>query len=115
MSVDSWTKMYSLKLNVMKTKAVNFSCKHHTPTFHLSLNESTIPIVTSLKFLGVTLSNIVSWIEHINNICLRSKKQLGLIHWHFHAAPHCVREVVCVHSPSYLTLITAAQSEIVTT
>ena len=56
-SVDSWAKANSLKLNVMKTKAVTFSRKHHTPTFRLSLNGSSIPIVTSLKFLGVTLSN----------------------------------------------------------
>ena len=73
-SVDSWAKANSLKLNVMKTKAVTFSRKRHTPTFCLSLNGSSIPIVTSLKLLGVTLSNNLSWSEHINNICLRSKR-----------------------------------------
>ena len=91
-SVDSWAKANSLKLTVMKTKAVTFSRKRHTPTFCLSLNGSSIPIVTSLKFLGVTLSNNLSWSEHINNICLRSKRQLGLIHRHFHAAPRVARE-----------------------
>ena len=91
-SVDSWAKANSLKLNVTKTKAIIFSRKYHTPTFCLSLNGSSIPIVTSLKFLGVTLSNNLSWCEHINNICLRSKRQLGLIHRHFHAAPRVARE-----------------------
>ena len=91
-SVDSWAKANSLKLNVAKTKAITFSRKRHAPTFRLSLNGSSIPIVTSLKFLGVTLSNNLSWSEHINNICLRSKRQLGLIHWHFHAAPRVARE-----------------------
>ena len=91
-SVHSWAKAKSLKLNVAKTKAITFSRKCHTPTFRLSLNGSSIPIVTSLKFLGVTLSNNLSWSEHINNICLRSKRQLGLIHRHFHAAPRVARE-----------------------
>ena len=92
MSVDSWAKANSLKLNVAKTKAITFLRKRHTPTFHLSLTGSSIPIVTSLKFLGVTLSNNLSWSEHINNICLRSKRQLGLIHRHFNAAPRVARE-----------------------
>ena len=91
-SVDSWAKANSLKLNVMKTKAITFSRKRHTPTFRLSLNGTSLPIVTSLKFLGVTLSNNLSWSEHINNIYLRSKRQLGLIHQHFHAATRVARE-----------------------
>ena len=45
-SVDSWAKVNYLKLNVMKTKAVTFLRKCHTPTFCLSLNGSSIPIVT---------------------------------------------------------------------
>ena len=92
MSVDSWTKAKSLKLNVAKTKVITFSRKHHTPTFRLSLNGSSIYIVISLKFLGVTLSNNLSWSEHVNNICLRSKRQLGLIHRHFHVAPRVAQE-----------------------
>ena len=56
------------------------------------MNGSSIPIVTSLKFLGATLSNNLSWYEHINNICLRSKRQLGLIHRHFYAAARVARE-----------------------
>ena len=58
---------------------------HETGTFY-------DPYRTSLKFLGVTLSNNLSWSEHINNICLRSKRQLGLIHRHFHAATRVARE-----------------------
>ena len=46
----------------------------------LSLNNTPIELVSSYKYLGVTLSSNLSWTPHIKSVCAKSKKIIGLIY-----------------------------------
>ena len=50
----------------------------HTPT--LQLGSSTLPIKSSVKNLGVTFDNALSFKEHISKVC---KTRLSLVRKHF--------------------------------
>lgn len=91
-AICSWTSTNSLHLNATKTKSILITRKKHRPILNFVIGSYPIPSVTSLKFLGVVITDNLSWSSHIESTCLKAKKQLGLIHRHYHQAPRVARE-----------------------
>ena len=91
-AICSWTSTNSLHLNATKTKSILITRKKHRPILNFVIGRYPIPSVTSLKFLGVVITDNLSWSSHIESTCLKAKKQLGLIHRHYHQAPRVARE-----------------------
>ena len=63
-----------------------FSRKRHpvqAPSY-FSLNGSTLEIVDSVKYLGITISFDLSWTKHINIISSEAQKLVGLLFWQFY-------------------------------
>ena len=51
----------------------------NTEKLNLQLNQTTILIVPTTKFLGVTIDNKLNWGEHINNIISKISVNKNLI------------------------------------
>ena len=51
---------------------------------YLSLNGSTLEIVDSVKYLGITISSDLSWTKHINIISSKARKLVGLLFRQFY-------------------------------
>ena len=51
-----------------------------TPTVSLVLNGVTIDQVSSFRYLGVTISENLSWGLHINKVCCKAKRSLGFLY-----------------------------------
>ena len=48
------------------------------------------PEVPSVTYLGVSISSDLSWAAHIDIVCCKAKRQIALLHRHFHAgSPSC--------------------------
>ena len=71
-----------LELAAEKTAFLVFSrlpVSHHKYDYHIKLDKARIDPVSSVKFLGVTISNKMDWSKHITNLVNKARKQLNLI------------------------------------
>ena len=84
--IVNWINSTGLKLNPTKTRLMVLSRKPHPAQPDIVVASSPVMQVTSLKYLGVTVSSNLSWTTHIDNTCARARKQLGLLYRHFHPA-----------------------------
>ena len=65
-----WLKDNNFSLNVEKTKQVNFLTKNNTlPPISLNIYNKKVENCETLKFLGLTLDNKLTWSNHITNLC----------------------------------------------
>ena len=80
-SICAWVDENSLLLNTLKGCYLLFSRKP-TPTFPSSpllVNNTVLHMAKEFKYLGVTFSSDASWTPHINTICLKSRKLVGML------------------------------------
>ena len=101
-SICTWVNQNSLLLN---TLYLLFSRKP-TPTLPSSpllVNNTVLRMAKQFKYLGVTLSSDASWTPHINTICLKTRKLVGMLFRKFycHTDSHSLLKLylstVCPH------------------
>ena len=101
-TLSSWTTHNYMTFNVSKCKVMHISRKRnqHSPPSPLSLNGTILDVVPTFKYLGVLISSDLSWSEHIQGVCNKARKILGLLYRRY-----------CQHSDSsilrqlYLSLV----------
>ena len=84
--VEQWLQENKLVLNQSKTKWMLFGTRQkleHSSDTEIQLHGQNIERVKSFCYLGVTLDEHLSWNEHIEIICNKVSKRLGL--------PSCIR------------------------
>ena len=85
-SIAAQVKLLGLRLNAQKTKFLLISRLCQPPP----VDGSVICKVPSVTYLGVSISSDLSWIAHIDFVCSKAKRQVGLFHQHFHnTIPPC--------------------------
>ena len=101
--LSSWLKSRYLTINISKTKYMIISRKSSSflsllPS--LFLHNSPFECVSNFKYLGVILTSQLSWTSHIDHICSKSKKHLGLLFRQFNylCSPHVLLKL-------YLSLV----------
>ena len=80
-SICAWVEQNSLLLNTLKCCYLLFSRKP-TPTLPSSpllINNTVLRLAKEFKYLGVTFSSDASWTPHINTICLKTRKLVGML------------------------------------
>ena len=60
--------------------------KRIRPELNITVNGSVLQQVDSIKYLGVLIASDLSWGPHIDILCSKAKKQLGVLHRHFHSS-----------------------------
>ena len=80
--VDAWMKSNRLSVNIKKTNYVIFKSKQKRFNANLSLYYDNNPLKKEqfIKFLGVYIDENLSWIPHINHVCLKISKSIGIIY-----------------------------------
>ena len=88
--IAAWVKRSGLCLNTQKTKFLLISRLRQPPPIVLTVDGSVICKVPSVTYLGVSVSSDLSWTAHIDSVCSKAKRQVGLLHRQFHnASPSC--------------------------
>ena len=84
--LSSWCSRNHLTFNSNKCKCMVFSRRHSRAIKFplLCLGSTPLELVHSYKYLGVTLTSDLSWSEHIQSICVKSKKLIGLLYRRFY-------------------------------
>ena len=76
----NWLFVNKLVLNAKKTNYMTFTKKHvNLENKFIKMGNDNINCVSSLKFLGVTIDNKLTWHEHIGIICNRMSKGIGIL------------------------------------
>ena len=81
-----WTTENFLKFNVSKCKYMVITKKRHccVPS-SLHLESTALERVHAYKYLGVLITSNISWSEHINSVCIKVGKVIGVLYRHFYA------------------------------
>ena len=58
-----------------------------------NLHGETLETVNETKYLGVTLQNNLNWDKHINNICVKANRMLGMLRRNLKGAPKKTKEL----------------------
>ena len=74
------------KCNIMRTGNV-------TRTFFYNINQCILEEVTQSTYLGVTITNNLSWSPHISSIVSKAHQRLGFIRHNLRGSPYKCREV----------------------
>ena len=86
-SICSWIVENYLILNFLKCCYMIFSRKHHPtlPDSPLFVGENHALIKREhFKYLGVNLSADLTWSHHINAVCKKTRKQIGVLYRNFY-------------------------------
>ena len=81
-ALANWTTSNCMSFNVSKCKTMIISRKkNHGSSFPpLILNGSILDVVPTFKYFGVLFSSNLSWSDHIQGVCSKAHKILGLLY-----------------------------------
>ena len=82
--IEQWMTDNSLTLNATKCKQmlITRSKTYHHPQLYLS--GQPLEQVQSYKYLGIIITSDLSWSVHIQSICLKSRRLVGLLYRQFY-------------------------------
>lgn len=80
-NVDQWMRANKLSINTDKTNYVIFKSRQKKITSDISLTFEGISLARKqqVKFLGIYLDENLSWKSHINHVCKKISKSIGII------------------------------------
>ena len=75
-----WIKSNRLALGILKTNFVLFHSKKLKPykSLNLKIDGVNIQEVSTVKYLGVTFDSNLTWKNHVNELCLKLSKTVGI-------------------------------------
>lgn len=88
-----------MQLNLDKTVILRISRKKQVSPFSYSLLNHSIMEVRHPKYLGVTITNGLTWSAHIAYICSSSFSQLCFLRWKLRGTPSKLKRL------AYITFI----------
>ena len=98
----SWFNMNQLSLNSQKTVIINFW--EDKTSSGISIDGKEIPLVKSIKFLGVHLDHRISWSTHIDQLHKKfMANKILLVNSRSMLTMDCLRSVYYAHVYSHLT------------
>ena len=80
-SVAEWMKCNRLAVNISKTNFILFHSSKLKPnqSLRIKIDDVYIKQVDSTKYLGITFDSNLTWRSHINELCLKLSKTVGIL------------------------------------
>ena len=116
--LGKWARKWGMRFQPVKCNMMTLSRKRVTKNHTTySLEGSILETVSSIKYLGVTITSDLKWNKHVGNICLKASRSLGLLRRNLGKCPQNVKETAykglvrpileyagCVWDPSCVNL-----------
>ncbi len=94
-----WEKKWEMEFNPSKCIVLNITKKKKKISFDYRLHGQVLETVDNAKYLGVTISEDLSWNKHIDNITSNANKTLGFLRRNIQTKNKKIRET------AYKTLV----------
>ena len=81
--IASWFTFNKLLINSTKCSYTLFGPKiltNNIPNLNIKICNTILPKSTSIKFLGITIKDNLTWDDHINTISIKINKTIGILH-----------------------------------
>ena len=78
-SLEKWEKLWDMSFNPSKCQVIHVTRSKSPSQTIYYLHGCALESVSSAKYLGVTVSEDLSWSDHINNITKKANQTLGFI------------------------------------
>jgi hypothetical protein len=82
-----WGGKWKMAINVDKCNVMHITRARTTKKHPYVMHDQQLEIVTETKYLGITISNNLSWNNHINNIEARANQAHGMLRKNIKKAP----------------------------
>ena len=79
LSLEKWEKMWDMNFNPSKCQVLHVTCLKSPIETKYFLHDTMLDSVSSGKYLGVTISDDLSWSTHIDNISKSANQTLGFL------------------------------------
>ena len=84
-TISVWIKDNLLTLNVQKCKQMIISRKQRPPIpVNLMVDGKALKLVNDYKYLGVWITNDLSWAKQIEENCKKANKKIGMLYRRFY-------------------------------
>ena len=77
--LEAWEKEWLMEFHPAKCHVLWITRKKSTATFPYTLHGEVLREVTSAKYLGITISNHMSWNNHIESTAAKANRKLGFL------------------------------------
>ena len=78
-SLERWEREWQMEFHPEKCNVLRITRKKSKTTFPYTLHNHTLKEVLSAKYLGVTISNDMTWNNHTDNTAAKANRKLGFI------------------------------------
>lgn len=86
-TVSTWCNKWLMTLNSNKSKCMSITRRSISPPCTYRINAVPLQHVSSYKYLGVYITNNLSWHTHVTYICNNANRTLGYLRRNFSRAP----------------------------
>ena len=77
--LESWEKEWQMEFHPAKCNIIRITRKHNKIAFPYQLHGHTLTDVPSAKYLGVTITEDLTWNKHIEKISASANRKLGFL------------------------------------
>ena len=89
--VYEWTQMWGMQFNTIKCIQMTVTNKTNHFSFNYYLNNEILTKKNTIKYLGVTIDNKLTFKDHIQEKCKKATTVLNMLRRNLHFAPKAVK------------------------
>ena len=98
-TLTTWQNKWQMAFNAQKCYVMRISHARSPHQFTYTLNNTILQETSNHPYLGVDISNDMSWNSHIDRISSKANRTLGFLRRNLHSCPKHIKEI------SYKTLV----------
>ena len=89
--LGDWADEWGMRFQSVKCNMMRLSKKKENIEFSYTLKNTELEFLYSIKYLGVTITSNLHWGKHIEEVCAKSYRTLGLLKRNLQACPQDIR------------------------
>jgi hypothetical protein len=78
-TLGKWAKTWGMRFQPIKCNIMQIHRKRNHINYKYYLEGTELEILDSIKYLGVTITNNLTWNKHIQETCTKANRKLGLL------------------------------------
>ena len=90
-TLGNWAEEWGMRFQPVKCNMMSLSRKKERIEYTYTLKDTPLEFLDSIKYLGVTITNNLHWGKHIDDVCNKSYRTLGLLKRNLKGCPQDIK------------------------